>query len=722
MSGRFFAALVFGIASFGIVAGAYAEADPAEDPGVARIRDSFKVDGIALFDPHTMHAARMGVCAPSIFAGLKWCVSGTAEETKGDAAYVKTTGYNIESDGRIVYAISSRRSYPLKRDEFDGVIQAIGERYGAGAAIYAFKKPGEAGVEVNSLIAVWGGLRLVHLTEAEYAVVEGGGSLKRGHLVDHRFNLVASAKQRDPVYKIEGGAGFILHLMVTSPDRADVITRAVYAPAFLPPAAKPSAESSNPLVTDMVRRANPAPRDRTASDARRIEAERGFAAERLLREEAERKVAEERAARAEEKSAREEAERKAEAQRKAFEEEKKRLESEKKAAEERAKRAEEEFKVNEDRRRKEESERAARAEAERKAAEERVKRAERERMSSEQRRRAEEADRAARAEAERKAAEEKATRAEVERKALEERRRKEEAERKAAEEAARRADAQRAEAERKAAEERRGKEKAERKAAEERAKRAEGERKVAEDRRKAQDAERAARAEAERKAAEEKARRSDAERAAQEGRKDTDERASAERKAEAERLARERKARPESWYLLAADAAKAAGAIWSLSETQDRVAEERTLRTQTIFGGAEHDAAGRLAVEVTFECTIIAGERRLRAVARGFDRKSGTGVAFKTEGEGTFGVRTRVRLDDRPPQDGFLFRERQDDTASILEIPMTSADLGTKTPRGGIWLRHYAAAVEFNLVSGTVAATIAPYADNLRRVLEACAE
>ena len=694
MSGRFFAALVFGIASFGIVAGAYAEADPAEDPGVARIRDSFKVDGIALFDSHTVHAARMGVCAPSIFAGLKWCVSGTAEETKGDAAYVKTTGYNIESDGRIVYAISSRRSYPLKRDDFDGVIQAIGERYGAGAAIYAFKKPGEAGVEVNSLIAVWGGLRLVHLSEAEYAVVEGGGSLKRGHLVDHRFNLVASAKQRDPVYKIEGDAGFILHLMVTSPDRADVITRAVYAPAFLPPAAKPSAESSNPLVTDMVRRANPAPRDRTASDARRIEAERGFAAERLLREEAERKVAEERAARAKEKSAREEAERKAEAQRKAFEEEKKRLESEKKAAEERAKRAEEEFKVNEDRRRKEEGERAARAEAERKAAEERVKRAERERMSSEQRRRAEEADRAARAEAERKAAEE----------------------------AARRADAQRAEAERKAAEERRGKEEAERKAAEERAKRAEDERKVAEDRRKAEDAERAARAEAERKAAEEKARRSDAERAAQEGRKDTDERARAERKAEAERLARERKARPESWYLLAADAAKAAGAIWSLSETQDRVAEERTLRTQTIFGGAEHDAAGRLAVEVTFECTIIAGERRLRAVARGFDRKSGTGVAFKTEGEGTFGVRTRVRLDDRPPQDGFLFRERQDDTASILEIPMTSADLGTKTPRGGIWLRHYAAAVEFNLVSGTVAATIAPYADNLRRVLEACAE
>jgi hypothetical protein len=644
MSGRLLAALVYGIASLIIAAGAQAETDRAEDPPAARVRDAFKIDGIALFDPHTMHAARMGVCAPSIFAGLKWCVSGTAEATKGDAAYVKTTGYNIDAEGRIVYAISSRRSYPLKRDEFDGVIQAIGERYGAGAAVYAFRKSGEESGEVNSLIAVWGGLRLVHLTEAEYAVVEGGGSLKRGHLVDHRFSLVVSAKRRDPIYKIEGDAGFILHLMVTSPDRADVISRAVYPPAFLPPPAKPGAGSNNPLVTDMVRRSDSPSRDRSATDAGRIEVERGLAAERLLREEAERKAAHE-------KSAREEAERKAAAERKAFDAEKKRIESEKTAAEERARRAETELKANEERRRKEE--------AERKSAEERAKRAERERMSSEERRRTEEADR--------KAAEERAKRAEDERKTVEERRRREEAERKAAEE-------------QRAAEQKR------------------------------------ADADAERKAAEERTRISETERAAEEGRKGADERAAAERKAEAERLSRARTARPESWYRLAAEAAKTAGAIWSMSDTQDRVAEERTLRTQTIFGGEQ------LAVEVTFECTIIAGERRLRAVARGFDRKSGTALAFRAEGEGTFGVRTRFRLDDQPPQDGLLFRERRDDLASILEIPMTAADLGTKTPRAAIWLRHYAAAVEFNLAAGSVPVTIAPYADNLRRVLEACAQ
>ncbi len=708
MGGKPLAALVLWIASLACADAARAEAaaDPLEDAAVARIRDSFKVDGIALFDPHATHAARMGVCAPSIFAGLKWCVSGTAEEKSGAAAYIKTTGYNIGADNRIVYAISSRRSYPLKREEFEGIVRAIGERYGAGASVYAFKATDEDAGRVDSLIAVWGGIRLVHLTETEYAVVEGGGSLKRGHLVDHRFSLAASAKKRDPVYKIEGEAGFILHLMATSPDRADIIARAVYSPVFLPPG-KPSTEAANPLVADTARRsATPGPRERggdrdagraaaedaaRSADAKRIEAERALAAERLLREEAERKAAAEKAARAE-------AERKAAEERRALEDEKQRAEAERKAAAERAQRAEAELKAIEERRQKEE--------AERKSAEERAKRAERERMSSEERRRAEEA--------ERRQAEERVKRAEIERKVLEERRRKEEAERVAAEERA-----QRAEAERKAAEERRHREEAQRKSAEERAQRAEDGRKAAEDRRAAE--QKQAQDEAARKAGEETARRAEAERAAEEGRRAVDE-GDAAQSAEAARLARERAARPESWHRLAAAAARSAGAIWSFSESHDRVADERTLRSQTIFGNGERGGNGRLAVEVTFECTIAGRDRRLRALARGFDRKSGSGVAFRAEGEGTFGVRTRFTLDDQPPQDGLLFRERQDDTASILELPMISADLGKKAPRAGIWLRHYAAAVEFNLASGTVAATITPYADNLRRVLEACAQ
>src|SRR5262245_9748876 len=135
MSRNPLAMLVLAVASFAAADAARAEADPLKDPAVVRIREAFNVDGIALFDPHATHAAKMGVCAPSVFAGLKWCVSGTAEEKRGAAAYVKTTGYNIDAENRVVYAISSRRSYPLKRDEFDAVVKAIGERFGAGGAV-----------------------------------------------------------------------------------------------------------------------------------------------------------------------------------------------------------------------------------------------------------------------------------------------------------------------------------------------------------------------------------------------------------------------------------------------------------------------------------------------------------------------------------------------------------------------------------------------------------
>ena len=224
----------------------------------------------------------------------------------------------------------------------------------------------------------------------------------------------------------------------------------------------------------------------------------------------------------------------------------------------------------------------------------------------------------------------------------------------------------------------------------------------------------------ERAAAERKRAQEESERAAEESRRSTDEQGSVERKAEAERLARERAQRPDSWKKRAATAAQDAGAIWSFGETQDRVADERTLRSQTVFGGPQQ--AARLAVEVTFECTISGRDRRLVAHARGFDHGSGVRVAFKGDGESTFGVRTRFMLDDNVPQGGLLFRERQEDTASILEIPMNAGNVSNNAPRGALWLRHYVVLVEFPLVNGTVTATIAPHADNLRRVLEACAQ
>lgn len=622
------AALLLAAAIFVSAATARAQIGPLDDPAAERIRTSFKVDGIALFDAHALHAKRMGVCAPSVFAGLKWCVSGTIDEKRDDVVYAKTTGYNIDADERIVYAISTRRGYPLKREAFEGIVRAIGERYGAGPTLLAFKKPAGEGGGIDSLIAVWGGLRLVQLAEAEYAQVESGQSLKRGHLVDHRFSLVVSAKQRDPIYKIEGEAGFILQLMATSPDRADVIARVVFPSVFLPPPGKPGPEAADPLVGETVRRApratssapgrEPAP---AADDrGRRVDAERGLAAERLLREEAERKAAEEKAARAE-------LQRLTAAERRAAASEKQRIEAARKAAEDRAARAEA----------------ALKAEAERRSVDEA------------QRRRAD----APAAQADDKRADDRRTG--DERKAAEERRRKQDAESKAAEDAARRAaETQRADAGRKADEESRV-----------------VERKIA---------------------------------------------AAPAAPEPAAPAAPARAAPPDSGQRAVPNAAPPQAAVWMLSETSVRGADERTLRAQAFFGATGEGQGSRLALEVTFECTIVGRAGRLRAHARGFDRETGAGVAFRTGGEDSFGVRTRFALDGGEPQRGLLFREHQDDIASFLELPISAAERERDAPRAAIWLRHASVSIDFPLTTGTVSATIAPKSGNLRRVLEACAQ
>lgn len=565
MNGRRCRRLLLAGAALALGAPALAEEGKNPSASVLRIQQHFKVDGIALFDSHEAHAARIRTCLASIFPGMRWCVATVQGDRREGGEEYKSTGYNIDGAGRVVYAISHRRNFPLKRDDFERVIHGVSEHFGSGPSLHALRRTADEGGEVNSLIAVWGDLRLIHLTEAEYKVVATGGSLQRGHLIDHRFDLPTSARARYPIYKLEGEAGFILHLKVTSADRADVTARIIYQPVFLAAAAR-SSISAHPLAQDFVRREAPADKEPRASEE---EVERKLAAERRAREEA---------------RVREEAERKAQEER-------------------------------------------TRAEAQRRAANEI-----RQQDNIETR----------------KAGEEEAKRAE------EARRAREDAERKAA--------AERSEAERKAALER---------------------------------------GETERRQAEE-------------ARRIEEELSRSARPARIPALAAER---PDSWYRMAADAATKAGAVWSLNESQDRVAEERTLRTQSVFSGTD-----RVAVEVTFECTITGRERRLRASARGFDRSAGTSVAFRTEGEGTFGVRTRLRLDDRLPQDSLLFRDRQDDIASILEVPLTQNDLGEKTPRGEIWLRHYMAVIEFNLVAGKVTAAIAPYAENLRRVLDACAQ
>ena len=589
-----------------------------------------------------------------------------------------------------------------------------------------------------SLVAYWGGIKLVRLNAAEMRIAAQTGMLGRSHLVDHRQDVRLSARQGDPVYKIEGTAGFIAEFRSVTDVRSDVVVRAVYQPAFVgEPAPKPEPAAPKPLVF----KDYPLDPGFAAPLAViRAEQERRAAIERARREEDERKAAEERARR-------EEAERMAA--------EARRIAEEQKAAEERARREEEERKAAEARRIAEEKAAAERKIAEEKAAAERKiaeEKAAIERRAAEEKARREAAERAAaaekarREEAERKAAEarriaeERARREEAERKAAEARRiaeeraRLEEAERKAAaerraiEERFRRAEAeyrasleraQRAEAERRAAEERARQAEAERKIAEEKARRIEAERKAAEER---QLEERRA---TERRAAEDRARREEADRKAAEAR-----RAAEPKLAEEKRVADARPSAPpvdtaprvtrppstpaaaepspkappqlagampgvgapaapspetnrEEWLRYAVAQSRNSTVAWIFERARDRISDDVLLRSRAIFPGD-----GRSALEIAFECNIGAG-KRLAAHVRAFDERTNAALQLPVEDGRSGVVRGSVTLDEDAPQTAFLFPERGERQASIVEIPLGHDDIRKNTPRAQAWMRHY---------------------------------
>src|SRR5262245_54458795 len=217
----------------------FAETDPLRDPAVRRVREAFPLERLSLLETPVSRAVRGATCADSAFPGLVWCATATGYETAEGGTYTRSFGYNLDTAGRVVYIILTRREFPLAREKFDEALKALGARYGRAPTTLTFQGKTGDGDEFSSLVAYWGDIKLARLGEAELRVVAEGRDLGRGHLVDHRQDVRASARQRDPVYRIEGGAGFIAELRSVSDVRTDYVLRAVYAPAFARDTAKP---------------------------------------------------------------------------------------------------------------------------------------------------------------------------------------------------------------------------------------------------------------------------------------------------------------------------------------------------------------------------------------------------------------------------------------------------------------------------------------------------
>src|SRR5262249_12487786 len=152
---------------------------------------------------------------------------------------------------------------------------------------------------------------------------------------------------------------------------------------------------------------------------------------------------------------------------------------------------------------------------------------------------------------------------------------------------------------------------------------------------------------------------------------------------------------------------------WVYQRTRDPVLDDIVLRAQALFPS---DAA----LAITFECRLGAA-KRLAAHLRALDDRTKEPIKIPVEDARASDARGSVYLDEAAPQPAFLFPERGEEQASIVEIPLTSEDNRKNTPRAEAWLRHYRVILKIRTARGEASATIFPYADNLRRVLEACA-
>src|SRR5262249_10960983 len=155
-------------------------------------------------------------------------------------------------------------------------------------------------------------------------------------------------------------------------------------------------------------------------------------------------------------------------------------------------------------------------------------------------------------------------------------------------------------------------------------------------------------------------------------------------------------------------------ASWAFERTRDRIFDDVVLRARAIF-----PSGTGFALEVTFECNIGAG-KRLAAHIRAFDERTNATIAIPAEQGRTSVVRGNVFLDEDGPQTAFLFPERDERQASIVEIPLTHDDNRKNTPRAEVSLRHYRVTLTLRAATGEATAAIYPYAESLRRVLEAC--
>jgi hypothetical protein len=166
----------------------------------------YLVTGVRLYqDVIDTRLYRTMKCSPSkLFAGNTWCF----QVSRGQGRYgrhVIVSSLLHSSDRRALYVSRSVKPAYFKLDEVKSEIARLSKRYGVPRLLVAPRNMRP----YSGIIASWGNVRLVPLSDSSRATIAMGGSSKEGLLVDFLGDIRKSARTGLPVYALRGGAGFV---------------------------------------------------------------------------------------------------------------------------------------------------------------------------------------------------------------------------------------------------------------------------------------------------------------------------------------------------------------------------------------------------------------------------------------------------------------------------------------------------------------------------------
>jgi hypothetical protein len=173
-------------------------------------------------------------CNPSDqFEGLIWCQkSRTDKERRG--SYIVAYSLLHSQDGRISYINRSQEPAVFNAKEAELSIERYSRKFGDAPRIT--KMPHRNGLP-DGVIAAWGKVSLEPLDQESIKTLADGKSPKKGFLVDYLRNFTRSAKEGLPIYRIDGGPGFIWAASFDQKGRGTLRLAAVNVSGFSRPPA-----------------------------------------------------------------------------------------------------------------------------------------------------------------------------------------------------------------------------------------------------------------------------------------------------------------------------------------------------------------------------------------------------------------------------------------------------------------------------------------------------